>query len=232
MVKVLLALAFITATQTADSPSLASIEQSALDARLRIKTASLKLTVKSWLVPPGKEKMTNETDYSIWLNGNQLRADATPSSGPKAHERTTACENCEKDGWGILYFSKKNVAATLAPLAQINALQMRDAIDPRRGGYDALPFRLLRLSRLDKVVNQTARTEPSMKRENYAGKECWVLRFAINPPEYKASVIVWISPGEGNNVVRIEISETSSAGAKTEWIVSSELALWPTGQVW
>src|SRR6185312_2116700 len=116
MTKVLVALTLLTATQIADSPSVASIEQSALDARLHIKTATLKLNVKSWLAPPGKEKMTNETVYSIWLDGNKLRGDATPSSGPKAHHRTTACENCEKDGWGILYFSQKSVAATCAPL--------------------------------------------------------------------------------------------------------------------
>lgn len=220
----------LIAVPTVAVPSVGEIERAALDGRLAITSAKVVIRARGERFHSGKSIAT-DADYTFWMDGKRLRTDVVRSSGPDAGVRVTTCENCEREGWGVLYHEKPGQAASFLPLARFSKLELTDAIDPRKIGLDASPIRVLRQARLDQVVGRTDRTAPEIRSEKYGGKDCWVIRFAINPPDHKTQVAAWISPAEGNSVVRIELTQPVE-GTPSRWVVSSEVTTWPPAKVW
>lgn len=229
MTPLILSLAVLGVTGQSPKPDVKEIEERAIQAREKIRSARVGLRIESNVYESGAVKESTQRTATIWMSGTKIRADVTRDGGTFAGFRTVDCLNCDTDGWGIRANDKPPMATTVFRLNAPGASELRDAIDPRLIGYAPRSFARLKGARLDGTVGRPDRDEPIVTTERLNGLDCRVLRWTN---KNGARVGVWVCPAQGYNVLRIEAR--SPAGQKPEHVqsVSSELSQSQPSGLW
>jgi hypothetical protein len=214
-------------TASGQVPSVQEVESRALQARQQIRT--LQATFEVEPTSFGSRQAPARLTTTIWLSGNQIRADVVRQGSAFAGFRTVECLNCDKEGWGIRANDMPRMATSVFRLGPSGAEDMRDAIDPRLIGYAPNTFAVLKNMRLDSWVGRTDRDDPAVTAERFEGLNCWVVRWA-NKNGWRSGV--WVCPSQGHNVIRIESRSPPNEKQQLVQAVTSELVQVQPSGLW
>ncbi len=228
MTPLVLSLAVLGVMVQPPKPNVKEIEERAIQAREKIRSARVSLRLESNVYESGAIKESTRSTATIWQSGTKIRADVIRDGGTFAGFRTVDCLNCDKDGWGIRANDKPQMATTVFRLGGTGA-ELRDAIDPRLLGYSPRSFAALRDARLDGTVGRPDRDEPVVTSERLNGLDCWVIRWTNTNG---ARVSVWVCPSQGDNVFRVEVRSPSEQKPEHVQAVFTELSQSQPSGLW
>ncbi len=207
-------------------PSVAEVEQLAVNARQRIQKMHIRFRVQHEYPEQPDHNMIGVR--TVWLDGSKIRGEIIREKGPNPGHRFVSCYNCERDGYGITWADLPQLAATMNRLNEAGKPKCDDSIDPRQLGFLPIVSDALRpwQTRLNAYIGATDHTNATISQTTLNGVDCWLLGWNIR--DTKLAVKVWVAPTKGYSVLRLQVEEPQ----KFLKLVDSEVELHIPSGIW
>ncbi len=198
------------------------VEAQALASRRAITSCHLVMRVTGFQ-SGGNKRLEYGKAIEVWLDGDKLRVDSTSDKTATSKEpagyRRTMCRNCLKPGHTTAYTHHWSQVETVPNTKDATGAvgTFRELFDPRQLGFCLLNHSQLRNYGLDFTVGSADRKDIRLEEGQYAGQKAWVIRSTTI--RAGADLRVWILPGRGYMVGRIE---ASAPGPGVPWVYTLE----------
>jgi hypothetical protein len=215
------------------APSAETIEQAAVNQRRALKSGDVTIRYQSerWIKPIWRIDVTERIRFAQ----EKTRIDSWEPQGKLDYDFRSTCRNCEKENSWLTFVKKGPNHVGAVEVKPITPNQPPSFLyDVRLLGIAGGDHFTIMNRNFNTILGMTDRDKPSLERSTWKGQEAWLIKYT--KPRLRGQMVrIWIVPGMGHSVARMEVEGTSVSKDGTYHYLSldeSELRQYGEKGVW